>query len=395
MVIYYHMHIVQLNLVICHITYYKSEGRVVIPRGYMSRNLVASLCMVFVALVIVSKVSAGIEQVAYAQIWGFSPTISNRNVGNLAVSNNSVPQNNNNNNNNKEKISITSNCIAGVSDTHNAGVSSSIVRSGSMSSFSSFSSLSSTNKLSSDVDPGIHNSCRKSTVSHNPTSSISNTNSVRKNSNAIKDISTSCIQKTCSVNHNNHVNSRKGDLTFLSQNRVVAGLNLPKNLIVPSCPGAGSTSTGTGANTCPPIVGTNGPDIVIATAVPSATIYGLEGNDVIQCGAGDCIVYSGPGDNIIMTSSANTPKLFGGSGNNVFIGSGGDSLMVGGNGDDQFYGGGGHDVMIGGGGTNYFDCGPNGNGVILDFNPKNGDTKAPNCKFTITANTGVVPLPPQ
>jgi RTX calcium-binding nonapeptide repeat (4 copies) len=184
-------------------------------------------------------------------------------------------------------------------------------------------------------------------------------------------------------------------ITSLSRNRIASGLNLPKNLIVPSCPGAGSTSTGTGSNTCPPIIGTNGPDIIIATEVPGATIYGLEGNDVIQCGTGDCIVYSGPGDNVIISSSSNTAKLFGGSGNNVFIGSGGDTLMVGGKGDDQFYGGSGNDVMIGGGGTNYFDCGPNSNAVILDFNPKNGDTKAPNCRYTISANTGVVPLPPQ
>jgi hypothetical protein len=184
-------------------------------------------------------------------------------------------------------------------------------------------------------------------------------------------------------------------VTSLSRNRIASGLNLPKNLIVPSCPGAGSTSTGTGSSGCPPIIGTNGPDIIIATEVLGATIYGLEGNDVIQCGSGDCIVYSGPGDNVMMASSSNTAKLFGGSGNNVFIGSAGNSLMVGGKGDDQFYGGTGNDVMIGGGGTNYFDCGPNGNAVILDFDPKNGDTKAPNCKYTISSNTGVVPLPPQ
>jgi len=354
----------------------------------MSRNLVVLLCMVFVALAIVSRASTGIEQVAYAQLWGFSPTISNRNLGNLEVSKNNVLHNDNNYK--KDKISITSDCIAGVTDDRNTGVASSIGRSNSISSSASYSSVSSAKKLSSDVD-----SCRKIAVSHNPTSSVTTAaNSVRKSSNALKDISTSCIQKTCRINHNTNKNSKEGDLTFLSQNRIASGLNLPKNLIVPSCRGAGSTPTGTGANTCPPIVGTNGPDIIIATAVPSATIYGLEGNDVIQCGAGDCIVYSGPGDNIMMSSSSNTPKLFGGSGNNVFIGSAGDSLMVGGKGDDQFYGGGGHDVMIGGGGTNYFDCGPNGNGVILDFNPKNGDTKAANCKYTIAANTEVVPLPP-
>ncbi|MGA9149697.1 MAG: hypothetical protein WBZ36_03885 [Candidatus Nitrosopolaris sp.] len=31
------------------------------------------------------------------------------------------------------------------------------------------------------------------------------------------------------------------------------------------------------------------------------------------------------------------------------------------------------------------DSGPCGNGVILDFNPAKGDTKAPNCKFVITS----------
>jgi hypothetical protein len=183
-------------------------------------------------------------------------------------------------------------------------------------------------------------------------------------------------------------------VTSLSRNRIASGLNLPKNLIVPTCPGAGSSNIGTGTNTCPPIVGTNRADIIIATEVLGATIYGLEGNDVIQCGGGDCVVYSGPGDNVLMAASSTVAKLFGGSGNNVFIGSAGDSLMVGGKGDDQFYGGTGHDILIGGGGTNYFDCGPNGNAVILDFNAKNGDTKASNCKFTISVNTGVVPLPP-
>jgi RTX calcium-binding nonapeptide repeat (4 copies) len=182
-------------------------------------------------------------------------------------------------------------------------------------------------------------------------------------------------------------------VTSLSRDTIASGLELPKNLIVPSCPGAGASNIGSGSTGCPPIVGTNRADIIIATEVPSATIYGLEGNDVIECGTGDCKVYGGPGDNVMVSASSTTAKLFGGSGNNVFIGGGGDTLMVGGKGDDQFYAGSGHDVMIGGGGANYFDCGPNGNAVILDFNAKNGDTKAPNCKFAITVNTGVISLP--
>jgi Ca2+-binding RTX toxin-like protein len=182
-------------------------------------------------------------------------------------------------------------------------------------------------------------------------------------------------------------------VTSLSRDRIASGLNLPKNLIVPACV-AGSTSIGSGSNGCQPIVGTNRDDIIIATEVSNPRIYSLEGNDVIECGAADCVVYGGPGDNIMMSASSTTAKLFAASGNNVFIGAGGDTLMVGGKGNDQFYAGSGHDVMIGGGGTNYFDCGINGNGVILDFNAKNGDTKAPNCKFAIGVNTGVLPLPP-
>jgi Ca2+-binding RTX toxin-like protein len=60
--------------------------------------------------------------------------------------------------------------------------------------------------------------------------------------------------------------------------------------------------------------------------------------------------------------------------------------MVGGTGNDQFYAGSSHDVMIGGGGANYFDCGRNGSAVILDFNAKNGDTKAGNCKFVMNSS---------
>lgn len=158
-------------------------------------------------------------------------------------------------------------------------------------------------------------------------------------------------------------------------------LNIPKNLIVPkACPQQ------LGNKNCT-IVGTQKDDIIIATAVTDAVIYGLGGNDVIQCGPGICKVYGGPGNNVMISGSSSSAQLYGGSGNNIFIGGTGDTLMVGGKGNDQFYAGFSHDVMIGGGGANYFDCGPNGNGVVLDFNAKNGDTKASNCKFVITVPT--------
>jgi len=201
--------------------------------------------------------------------------------------------------------------------------------------------------------------------------------------------------RTLPIPDNAFTPPNQAPVTSLSRSQIASGLELPKNVIVPTCAGGGvSGSSITGGSTgCQPIIGTNGPDIIIASAVPGAQIYGLADNDIIQCGTGNCKVYSGPGDNIMMSSSSTTAQLYGGSGNNVFIGSGGDTFMVGGKGNDQFYGGSGHDVMIGGGGANYFDCGSNGNGVILDFNAKNGDTKAPNCKFSITVNTGVPALP--
>src|SRR5205807_4652346 len=67
------------------------------------------------------------------------------------------------------------------------------------------------------------------------------------------------------------------------------GLNIPKNLIIgPLC-----------NQQCPPIIGTQKDDIIIATAVTDATIYGLGGNDFIQCGPGACKAFSGSGDNIL------------------------------------------------------------------------------------------------
>ena len=155
-------------------------------------------------------------------------------------------------------------------------------------------------------------------------------------------------------------------------------LNIPKNLIVP----------GACTQNCT-VIGTQKDDIIIATAVTGATIYGLGGNDFIQCGPGSCKAFAGPGDNILEAGLLDTDnsKLYGGSGNNIFIGGTGNSLMVGGKGNDQFFAGTGHDVMIGGGGANYFDCGLSGSGVILDFNPAHGDTKASNCKFVVTVNS--------
>ena len=113
-------------------------------------------------------------------------------------------------------------------------------------------------------------------------------------------------------------------------------LNIPKNLIVPpTCL----------LDVCPTIIGTQRGDIIIATAVNNARILGLGGNDVIECGIGNCNVVTAFGNNVLMSGPSTSAHLYGGSGgyfrpgNNIFIGGGGETLMVGGRGNDQFFAG--------------------------------------------------------
>ena len=72
-----------------------------------------------------------------------------------------------------------------------------------------------------------------------------------------------------------------------------SGLNIPKNLIVPkAC-----------LQNCTAIIGTQKDDIIVATAVTDAIIYGLDGNDIIQCGLGNCKAYGGSGNNVLISGS--------------------------------------------------------------------------------------------
>jgi hypothetical protein len=246
--------------------------------------------------------------------------------------------------------------------------------------------------------PTSHNSIYNS-ISNNPNKSISNSDT---QNNPIP--SSKSVQLTPGSNLRYYYNKSASWATQDPKDpngswnpllAIAPFLNIPKNLIAPVCPQNSAVNSTTGEQ-CPPIIGTQRGDIIIATAVNNAKIFGLGGNDVIECGFGNCKVITAFGNNILMSGPSFAAQLYGGSGgyfrpgNNIFIGGGGETLMVGGRGNDQFYAGsnnlfdGGGDIMIGGSGANYFDCGPNGNGVILDFNPAKGDTKAPNCKFVIT-----------
>ncbi|MGC1932001.1 MAG: calcium-binding protein [Candidatus Nitrosopolaris sp.] len=238
--------------------------------------------------------------------------------------------------------------------------------------------------------PTSHNSTSNSNIQ---SKSISNSNIQSKS--ILNSDSFPCTSSNLNIHNNSNSYYYNNLFSWASKNRygnpciaISPFLNIPKNLIVPECP-QNSTQ-------CPAIVGTQRGDIIIATNVFSPTIFGLGGNDIIECGPGNCKVFTAFGNNVLMSGPAQVAQLYGGSGgysrpgNNIFIGAGGETLMVGGRGNDQFYAGsnlqfdGGNDIMIGGSGANYFDCGSGGNGVILDFNPAKGDTKAPDCKYVIS-----------
>ena len=186
----------------------------------------------------------------------------------------------------------------------------------------------------------------------------------------------------CILQIPNHLFTPPNQGTIEDLQHVYPGLNIPNNLVVgPAC----------NVN-CPPIIGTLPGSVIVATSTSDASLYGVGGNNILQCGEGACKAVAGPGNNVLLASTSQTTdnnRLYGGAGNNIFIGGIGSTIMVGGKvGNDQFYGGSGHDVMIGGRGANYFDCGPNGNALVLNFSPAKGDTKAPNCKFVITVPSG-------
>src|SRR5215213_2774076 len=56
-----------------------------------------------------------------------------------------------------------------------------------------------------------------------------------------------------------------------------------------------------------------------------------------------------------------------------------DDIMYAESGDDELYGEDGNDLLEGGSGADYFDCG-DGLDVIIDFEPREGDTHTNNCE---------------
>jgi hypothetical protein len=132
-------------------------------------------------------------------------------------------------------------------------------------------------------------------------------------------------------------------------------------------------------------VGTNHKDKITASGVGLQTIYGLDGNDLIQADIGTDTVFGGDGDDII-SGGEGSDSIFGNDGDDVLIGDsgtnvvfgGGGNFLYGGKGDDRLYGGTDNDVLIGGSGKDFFDCNE-GQDTVADFNP-NEDTANVNCE---------------
>jgi Ca2+-binding RTX toxin-like protein len=131
--------------------------------------------------------------------------------------------------------------------------------------------------------------------------------------------------------------------------------------------------------------GTNHADKIDAGDVGFQTIYGLDGNDLIQGDAQADTIFGGGGNDVI-SGGEGTDTLFGNDGDDIIYGDSGSNVVFGGggnfiygnSGDDRLYGGSDNDVLIGGPGHDFFDCNE-GADTVADFDPKE-DTANNNCE---------------
>jgi hypothetical protein len=137
-------------------------------------------------------------------------------------------------------------------------------------------------------------------------------------------------------------------------------------------------------------VGTQEDDVVIGCSSSNAGcsqgdfLFGLEADDSLQGSSADDWLF-GDKDNDQLSGGDGNDKLFGGDGKDILQGGFGGDLLFGGSGNDELYAGPGDDMLIGGPGMDYFDCG-DGHDIIVDFDPKRGDTSTDNCEVALTNN---------
>ncbi len=135
--------------------------------------------------------------------------------------------------------------------------------------------------------------------------------------------------------------------------------------------------------------GSNGKDSIHGFAGDDR-LFGENNNDVIHGGDGNDLVDAGEGDDVIR-GGAGQDEMYGASGDDVvegdtgndwLFGSTGDDILNGGSGRDSLYGGDGNDILNGGQadeilkggeGSDYFIIDGQGDTVITDWSPDNGD----------------------
>lgn len=137
----------------------------------------------------------------------------------------------------------------------------------------------------------------------------------------------------------------------------------------------------------PPTIckGTNHSDKIDASGVGFQTIYGLDGNDLIQGDIQSDTIFAGDGNDVI-SGGEGTDTIFGNDGNDILYGDsgtnvifgGGGNFLYGGSGNDKLFGGSDNDVLTGGPGHDFFDCNE-GQDTVTDFDP-NEDTANSNCE---------------
>jgi Ca2+-binding RTX toxin-like protein len=132
------------------------------------------------------------------------------------------------------------------------------------------------------------------------------------------------------------------------------------------------------------IVGTNKTETINigTTTVGTDIIFGGNGDDTINAGAGNDLICGGNGGGTInaglgddtVDGGNGNDNLIGGDGNDLILGGGGNDTLNGGIGNDILDGGTGNDTLTGGAGADNF-IGGSGTDTATDFTPAQGDTK--------------------
>ena len=166
-----------------------------------------------------------------------------------------------------------------------------------------------------------------------------------------------------SANDSIDINQSGGQLIISSRNsQQTSHKTLPvrdvRRLVLHLGSGNDSASLGTSVRLPSLIFGHDGHDKIQAGAGPSA-IFGGNGDDLLRGGAGNDVIIGGSGGDRLLGNKGNdrligndgSDRLQGGYGHDVLRGGLADDIVVGGHGNDRLFGNGGNDRLIGNSGN--------------------------------------------